>query len=108
MCVVRHKGTLFSHFLSTLHQKRNTIIVVEEIVEFGSNRCAEMLEVINPVIEWRVVSLNSKDVLAIALAPSTCFEHGKSVSVEMDPATLVREDETHSTSEHPSSTVPHS
>ena len=78
------------------------------LVKFGSNRCAEMLEVINPVIEWRVISLNSKYVLTIALTPCTCFEHSKSVSVEMDPATLIREDETHSTSEHPSSTIPHS
>lgn len=108
MSVVRHESALFSHFLSTLHQKRNTIIIVEEVVEFGSKRNTEMCEVVDPVIEWGIVCLDSEDVSAISMTPGTCFEHGKSVGVEMNPTTLVREEETHSTSEHSSSSIPHS
>jgi hypothetical protein len=108
MGVVGHESALFSHFLSTLHQKRNTIVIVKEVVEFGSKRNTEMCEVVDPVVEWGVVSLDGEDVFAVALALGAGFEHGKSVGVEVDPATLVREEETHSASEHAPSGIPHS
>lgn len=76
----------------------NTIIESQELLEFLGSGVSDLIMVINPVVQWILVSLYGENVSAESVAVNSDLHHGQGVGGQMDPSGVFGEDESDSAS----------